>query len=316
VFRGTTRPTGMSKAKMLAKADPVHARMAAYAALRHGIVHTDELLRAGIPRSTIGHWARSGLLFRLHRGVFSVIPPSMLSPEGRWLAAVRRCGPGAFLSHGPSLQLQGILDRRTRYAVHVSLADRSPRRPPGILVHRPRDLPSRDTLTFDGVPTTSITRAIWDSAATLPPQPIRTAYEKAARLDKLDRPRLIALADSHPNRKGSGFVRQLISEKPLPAAEVRSWLEELIWETCTLHRLPLPAINVPLLGYEADFLWERQRFVVEADGGDHLTPTQRDKDNRRDFELGRAGFLVRRYSSRDMARREAVVGEILLALGG
>ena len=68
---------------------------------------------------------------------------------------------------------------------------------------------------------------------------------------------------------------------------------------------------MPVLTYTVDFLWENARFVVEADGGDHLTPTQRDSDNARDFALQRAGFLVRRYSMRDMSRPREVSGEIL-----
>jgi len=63
---------------------------------------------------------------------------------------------------------------------------------------------------------------------------------------------------------------------------------------------------VPLLGYEADFLWPEARFVVEADGGQHVGP-QRDRDNRRDLVHTRAGYLVRRYSSAPL-NDEAVVG--------
>jgi very-short-patch-repair endonuclease len=76
---------------------------------------------------------------------------------------------------------------------------------------------------------------------------------------------------------------------------------------------------VPLLGYEVDFLWERQRFVVEADGGDHLTSAQRDRDNERDARLGRAGYLVRRYGWRPVGERHALAAEvaaILIERGG
>ena len=71
---------------------------------------------------------------------------------------------------------------------------------------------------------------------------------------------------------------------------------------------------MPLLGYEADFLWPDARFVVEADGGDHLSPSQRDSDNQRDTTLARAGYLVRRYSSVAMADEGAVAAEVLAIL--
>lgn len=288
--------------------------MVAFASRQHGIVDISELTRAGIAGSTILRWIRSGRLFRLHLGVFSVVRPAMLTIEGRWLAAVKACGPHAFLSHGPAGQHLGIVPRRERFGLHVSLSDRVRRRPPGIIVHRPRILEPRDTTARLSIPATTATRTIWDLAAIFPPQQTRRAFEQAEKLGLLDRPRLSALQAASPSRKGSGLIRTLLADRIVPLSEVRSWLEELLLTICVDHSLPFPAVNVPLLGYEVDFLWESARFVAEADGGDHLDRDQRDSDNRRDFELGRAGFLVRRYSSRDMARHREVAGEVLAIL--
>ena len=106
------------------------------------------------------------------------------------------------------------------------------------------------------------------------------------------------------------MIRTLLAESPLPLSETRSWLEELLVFTCREHSLPLPAISVPLLGHEVDFLWPDARLVVEADGSDHLDPGQRDSDNDRDIALGRAGYLVRRYSYLAMGRAESVADEV------
>jgi very-short-patch-repair endonuclease len=46
-----------------------------------------------------------------------------------------------------------------------------------------------------------------------------------------------------------------------------------------------------------------------------MTRAQRDSDNARDAELGRAGYLVRRYSWAAMMDRAAVAGEIVAILG-
>ena len=67
---------------------------------------------------------------------------------------------------------------------------------------------------------------------------------------------------------------------------------------------------MPLLGWEVDLLWERERFVAEADGGDHLGRAQRRRDNERDIGLGRAGFLIRRYDWAALDDRRAVAAEI------
>lgn len=296
---------------MRSSVTPVALRIEQIASRQHWIIGFSELLDVGMPAATIVRWAQAGHLHRIHEGVYSTLPPSALTLEGRWLAAVKACGPRAALSHGPSGQVHGIVARRERLALHVSLADRSRRRVPGIVVHRPRHLAPRDLTTRLSIPTTTATRAVWDMAGTDSPGSVRRALQQAEKFGRLDRPRLLALASASPNRKGAGLIRSLLAERSIPLSEVRSWLEELLLMVCADHGMPLPAVNVPLLGYEVDFLWERARLVVEADGNDHMDVGQRDRDNRRDFALQRAGYLVRRYSSRDMGREANVTAEVL-----
>jgi very-short-patch-repair endonuclease len=178
------------------------------------------------------------------------------------------------------------------------------------VVHRIRNLDPRDVSIHRGIPTTTATRTVWDLATVLAPLETRRAFEQAEKLRLLDRGRLAALREAAPSRKGAGVIGELLADAPLPLAETRSLLEEVILETCRDHDLPLPAVNVPLLGFEVDFLWERERFVVEADGGDHLVPGRRDRDNDRDAALGRAGYLVRRYGFAAARARAAVAAEV------
>jgi very-short-patch-repair endonuclease len=284
--------------------------LASLAAQQHGVVSRRQLLDSGFRPDAIKRMIRKGHLHPIHRGVYAV-GHTRIAQEGRWLAAVLACGPGAFLSHGPAGQLLGILERRHRYALHVSLAAGGNRSPSGILTHRPRSLEPRDTMARYGVPVTTATRAVWDLAADFTAVQTRPAFEQAEKLRLLDRGRLAALLAAAPNRKGAGAIRTLLGERVLPLAETRSKLEELLLITCRDHSLPLPAVNVPLLGYEADFLWPEAMFVVEADGGDHLNRAQRDRDNARDAALARAGYLVRRYSWTALAERAGVAREVL-----
>ncbi len=280
---------------------------------QHGIVAHHQLLAMGFSASMVNRWVDGGRLFRRYRGVFST-GRSVISQEGHWLAAVLAIGRGAFLSHGSAGQLQGLISRRERLALHVSIQGRKRREVPGIVTHRPRNLDFRDTTTRLQIPTTTAARTVWDLASTLSSLQTRRAFERAEGSDMPIRPRLAQLLEASPNRRGAGKIRQLLAELPLPLSETRSWLEGLLLTTCRDHGLPLPAVNVPLLGYEVDFLWPEARFVVEADGGDHLNPEQRDRDNARDITLGRAGYLVRRYSSGAMGNGEAVTGEVLAIL--
>lgn len=294
---------------MLDSGCPLGMVVAKLASRQHGIVDHDDLLRIGMARSTIAYWARTGRLHRLHRGVYSVVPPALLSIEGCWLAAVRACGPGAVLSHESAAQLHWLVDRDKGGQIHVSVPDRRFPRVKGVIVHRPVDLPSTDVDERYRIPVTSQTRTVWDVASSLPPKPAKRAFERARSRDRLDIGRMHQLLAVDPRHRGAGRLRRQLSSSTIPLSVVRSWLEDLIVNVCSEHSLPMPEINAPFLDYEVDFLWWEERFAVEADGGDHVGE-QRDRDNARDLATGRAGILTRRYSSRDMGREEAVAAEV------
>ena len=282
--------------------------LAGLAARQHGVVAGFQLAAIGLSPTQVARLVRKGHLHRIHRGVFAVGHPR-ISREGRWLAAVLACGPGSFLSHGPAGQLLGIVNGRERFALHVS-CDRGHRSRPGIVTHRPRALCPTDTTVRLGIPVTTATRTVWDLATTFTALQTRRAFEQAEKLGKLDRGRLASLLAAGPNRKGAGTIRRLLAERALTLSETRSRLEELLLEICRDHGLPLPAVNVPLLGYEVDFLWPAAGFVIEADGADHLAPAQRERDNDRDFALARAGYLVRRCGWAELTGRGAIAAEI------
>jgi hypothetical protein len=280
---------------------------------QHGVVSRRQVLELEVSCRQLDRWVNAGHIHRVYRGVYAV-GHRRLTWEGQRMAAVLACGPGAFLSHTPAGQLQRIVERRLRTAMHVSLTGRSDRAPAGIVTHRPRSLDRRDTRHFLNIPVTTPTRTVWDLATMLTPRETRRAFARAEKLDLLDRPRLASLVASNPKHKGAGVIRALLGEAALPLARTRSWLEDLVVFICSEHGLPLPLVNVDLLGYEADFLWPDAKFVVEADGGDHLDRAQRDRDNERDATHGRAGHLIRRYSSTAMEREDEVAAEVLSIL--
>ncbi len=158
---------------------------------------------------------------------------------------------------------------------------------------------------------TSPTRTVWDLASVWSEKRVRRVFERVDGRENLDRERMRELVAASPTRRGAPLIRDLLGNRPLPLHVVRGWLEELLFHVCSENRLPLPENNADLLGYEVDFLWWDAKFVVEADGGDHWDPEQRDRDNERDILLQRAGFLVRRYSYRAMNREREVAQEVL-----
>ena len=286
-------------------------RVAVHASRRHGVVSLDELRGLGIAPTTVREWVNRGHLHRLHRGVFSVVPPSLLNAEGRWLAAVVACGAGAALSHQAAAEHLTLIERWRRHVpLHVSVTDRSHLRIPGIAVHRPRHLEERDIKTHRGIRVTTETRTLVDLASVVSPRNLRELFERAEYLEELDRGRLHSLLNGATGRRGLGALRELAGYEPIPLSRIRSKLEGIILKLCRTHSLPVPGVNVPLGSFELDFFWPSARLVVEADGGRHVRE-RRTSDNERDLQLQLAGHVVRRYSEEALEDEEAVARELL-----
>jgi predicted transcriptional regulator of viral defense system len=77
--------------------------------------------------------------------------------EGRWLAAVKTCGPGAVLSHISAAALWDLI-RSSSPIIHVTTPNRAS--PKGIRIHRVRSLHPDDVALIDGVPVTSVARTL------------------------------------------------------------------------------------------------------------------------------------------------------------
>jgi very-short-patch-repair endonuclease len=129
---------------------------------QHGVIARAQLLDAGWSASQIDREVGARRLHVIQRGVYAV-GHSALTREGRWMAAVLACGPGAVLSHHSAAALWGLpvhdngLTRVTAPTVHS-------RR--GTDVHR-AILARRDRTVRRGIPVTSVARALADLAHAL-----------------------------------------------------------------------------------------------------------------------------------------------------
>src|SRR4051794_34073891 len=90
---------------------PTHHRLADLAKRQHGVASIRQLTGPlGYSRRSVSRAAAAGRLHRVHRGVYAV-GHSHLTEQGRCLAAVLACGPGAVLSHDSAAWLWGISKR-------------------------------------------------------------------------------------------------------------------------------------------------------------------------------------------------------------
>lgn len=99
-----------------------------------GVVSRPQLLRAGMPGSSIAARVDRGRWQRVHPGVYGTFTGT-LPWEARLWAAVLYVGPGALLSHQTAAEVLGLADERSQ-VIHVTIpGHRRVRLPHGLAVH-------------------------------------------------------------------------------------------------------------------------------------------------------------------------------------
>jgi very-short-patch-repair endonuclease len=277
---------------------------------QHGVVARRQLLELGMGSEAVRWRVREGRLHPVHRGVYAVGRPE-LSQEGRWMAAVLACGPGAVLSHLSAAALWKIR-RAGQDAIQVSLHAAVVRRPHGIEVHRSRTLTGEDLTTHCAIPVTAPTRTLIDLATVLSANQLEAAVNEADVLDLIDPE---ALRAELVGRKGQPGIRPLraLLEKHTYRLNTTE-LERRFLRIVKRAGLPLPDTQVETAG-RTDFFWRDLNLVVEADGWRyHRTPARQARDNRRMQQHALAGRTAVRVSHHEIRYEARRVTGMLAAL--
>ena len=268
-----------------------------------------QLIDLGLRPGAIDHRLRTGRLHRVHVGVYSLAPPTLLSRYGRWTAAVLACGDGAVLSHASAAALWEL--RATSAAlIDVTIPTYAGIQRPGIRVHRSMTLFDAETTTNQGIPTTTPGRTLLDLAATMPARALERAIDQAEALG-LD----ITLRHEHAGHRGAARLAAVRASHGPGTTLTRSELEEPFLTLCDDHGIPRPEVNRRVAGYEVDFLWRAHRVVAELDGARwHQSRAAFERDRERDTFLTARGFRVLRFTHRRVVGDAAAVAEVLRAV--
>jgi hypothetical protein len=265
-----------------------HARVAELARRQHGVVDHADLVGLGVSAPAIGRWSAGGKLHRLYRGVYAV-GHQAVSVEGRWLAAVKACGPDAALSHTSGATLCNML-RSSSPIIHVTTPNR--RSPKGIRVHRVRRLHPDDVDVVDGIPVTSVARTLLDLADVLQPRQLIRAIEQAERLQIFDL-RAVESLLARSNGRRTGALRAALAAAGGEPPRVNSDWERDLLDFCDDHGIPRPALNVSVAGYVVDALWPAKKVIVELDSWSfHRSKRAFDTDREKYADLQLADHLV------------------------
>jgi very-short-patch-repair endonuclease len=274
---------------------PPDRAAAAVAAHQYGVITLQQLEECGLGPGAVQRRVAAQRLQRLWRGVYA-FGHRELRLEGRLLAAVLACGPGAALSHRSAADRWGILPT-ARAGIDVTVATRGGRvQRPRIDIHCVRHLDERDLTTLDGIPITTVARTLVDLCAVVQDRKLEKAFEQSHVLQLLAPGAIEDALQRAVGRKTAALRRLLAAETRAPTL-TRSELEEAFLALCRRGGLPDPEVNVPLHGYEVDFLWRSQRRVVELDGyAFHSGRRVFGRDRRKDIDLELAGFPVTRFT--------------------
>jgi hypothetical protein len=247
------------------------------------------MLERGVSEDTLRSRREGGLLIQLYQGVFA-LGHRRLGREGWWMAGVLTCGPGAVLSHFSAGHLWNLCGsygpvevlRRSGGAAHK-----------GLRVHQTRRLEPHEVTVERGIPVVSIERALLDLSGRVDSKRLERMLVQAYKSGRLSWSVLDRISTKRRGRKGVGRLRRIATEIDPQVLEVRSVTEIDFLALWRRTEMPQPAVNVLVEGHLVDFLWARQKVIVETDSwGFHGDPRSFERDHETDVDLIAAGYDV------------------------
>jgi hypothetical protein len=301
-------------------ASSITGKYVALATPQHAVLGLEQLTAMGLTEAAVRKRAAAAHLHRVHVGVYSLVPPSMLSLKGHFLAAVFACGQTAALSHRSAAHLLG-LRATSRERIDVIVPGKTKHARPGIDCHCSVNLTADDITIVDHIPVTTVARTALDLAAVVPRRQVERALDQAEILEVYDHLALLDQLDRNPRHPGAPTLKAILADHLAGTTETWSELEELCLAATRAAGVPPPEVNAfvdPGDGeppIRADFVWRAQRVVVEADGfATHKTHGAFETDRRRDQRLHVAGWRPLRVTWRQLTNERARIERTLIIL--
>jgi very-short-patch-repair endonuclease len=288
---------------------PDHWRLVTeIAAVQHGLVTYEQLLRSGAAVRSIRRAVDRGLLALVRRRVYRVngVPDDVWQPV---MAACLAGIPAAVASHRAAAGLHGFPGVRPG-AVEVT-APRSARRAlTGVRCHSSGALDPDDVMVVRNVPASSPARTIVDLAPAVDVRLLGRIVDDADRrglCSPWDVESTLARVGGR-GRAGSAALRALLADRVVADSGL---------ETTWLRRLTRCGLRPPALQHQVvvrsrvlvvDMAWPDRRVGVEVDGWDpHRTRSAWDRDHDKANAYAEAGwrvlFVTSRTSTADAARQ-------------
>ncbi len=274
------------------------------AAGQRTIVSCEQLGACGMGPEAIRHRIRAGRLHVVFHGVYS-FGCGELPPLAREQAALIAYGERAFLSHQTAAFVSGL--RKTApTTVEVTVVARSCASRKGTRVHRIRAIADREVRFKDGLWVSSPERAVLEVAAVAPAELPRLIEDGLAERTINRRELEAVLARNRPCR-GAARLAEVLGDG-IAMTLTRSKRERAFLKLIRESGLPLPETNAKFGPFEPDFLWRRERLVVEIDGYNfHSGPDSFSRDREKDLFFKGLDLDVLRFTGDHVLYQPAMV---------
>jgi Protein of unknown function (DUF559) len=272
---------------------------ATLASRQHGVFRADQ---TRLDPSALWRATQSGVVRRHYRGVYSVGP---ISRDGRLLAAVFAAGEGAALASFNAVVLWNVSRFRSA-EIHV-VVPRKRRPHPGFRLLIKRDLLPTDILVLNGIPVTTVARALLDMTDVLLPEQLANLIHEAEFWERFDEEETRAVMARATTGRPHVLDRAL-QLHAAGSAGTRSALEDRFLKLVRGAGLAEPIINTHHLGFEIDFRWPG--LAVEIDGPGHDRPRTKTDDRIQDAALQAQGFRTLRFREQDLDDPAAVLRQL------
>lgn len=293
----------------------VDQAVARLAASQQGVITLAQLDACGLGERGTRHRVASGRLHLLFSGVYTVGHP-LVSVDGRRIGAVLACGKTAALSRFSAASAWGMLNGSGR-RFDVVASGRSGGRvgdEAKIDLRRTRRLPDEDVTVLRGIPITTVGRTLLDLSGFAGTRLVQRAVHEAEVMNLLDVKAVIATIERNPGRRGTRMLRAALGVSA-PDPGNREFANRF-FALCVDYRLPVPRLGVHVDGgdrlYEVDALFEKERLIVELDGGQvHRTARNFQTDRRRDSVLASCDYQTLRYTWHRLCAEPAAIAREL-----
>ena len=226
----------------------------------------------------------------IHPGVY-LVGHRAVHPLAYETAAIFACRPRALLSHFTAARLR-TWPTPEGGPIHVTVVGRVRRSLDGIRVHTIKSLARSELRRHDGLPITSPSLTLLDLAGVVERDRLTELLNEARVQRQVTNAQLRTTLGAHPTRRGAKALRRLLDTERGPHV-VHSEAERIALRVMHEHGLEPDATDVSIAAYRADFLFRRERLIVEVDGmRDHNTPKRFVDDRRRMAYLASRGFQV------------------------